>query len=83
MDPSSNVNATASGVRAACAANKPATVTGSIRSDSTAWLPHCASRACSAVSSRSTDDRRRWGSAVTAASSRCSRSIIASTVSAL
>ncbi|BCZ24641.1 hypothetical protein MTY59_44960 [Mycobacterium senriense] len=83
IDRSWNVSATASGVRAACAANSPATVTGSIGSARTASLPHVESWACSAVFSRSTEDNRRSGSAVTAVKSRCSRSIIASTVSAL
>src|ERR1700744_59788 len=78
----SHTNATASGVRATCAANNPGTDPPSTGPDNTTRLPHRSSRARSNSSSRSTDDSGRSGSAVRAPSTRSSRPMSPSTVEA-
>ena len=78
-----SVSATASGVRATCAANNTGIDTGAVAGwVNTARLPHPSSRACSPASSTSTDDSRRVGSVVIATNTRRNRSISVSMLAA-
>ncbi|SKU76765.1 Uncharacterised protein [Mycobacteroides abscessus subsp. abscessus] len=75
--------ATAWGTRAACSANNAGTdlrTAGGLFNSSR--LPHRSTRVCSASSSTSIDERRREGSAVIDATTRCQRAISASMLSA-
>ena len=83
IEKSSQLIATASGMRATCVANNAGIDTGVIAGWlSAARLPNSANRACSGSSSRSTDESRRAGSATIAANTCCNRSINASMPSA-
>ena len=72
MERPSKVTATASGVRATCAANSTGIDTGvGAARVKTPLLPIRSNRARSASSSTSTDDSGRVGSAVIATTTRC------------